>query len=106
MLVFPREAKSSPARDQDPDVGSSTEQIGHEWGGVDDVFEIVQNEEQPPLAQKCLKAGDQWLIARIAHAEDVSDGWCDQAGMRDWRKTDEADAIREIRGKPVGDGKG
>ena len=98
MLVFPGEAKSGPARDEDPDVGSSAEQIGHERGGVDDVLEIVQHEQQAPLAHECLKPSDQGLIARIAHAEDVSDGGRDQIGMRDRREADEADAIREILG--------
>ena len=82
VLVFPGEAKSGPARDQDPDVGGSAEQIGHERGGVDDVFEIVQHEQQAPLAQECLQTGDEGFIARIAHAEDVSDGGRNQIGMR------------------------
>ena len=106
VLVFPGEAKSSPARDEDPDVGGSAEQIGHERGGVEDVFEIVQNEQQAPLAHECLKTSDQGFMARIAHAEDLSDGGRDQIGMRDRCEADEADAIREILGKPVGDGKG
>ena len=106
MLVLAGEAKPGPARDEDPDVGSSAEQVGHERGGVDDVFVIVQNEQQAPLAQECLKPRDQWFIARIAHAENVSDGGRNQIGMSDRREADEADAIREILGKLGGNGKG
>ena len=96
MLVFPGEAKSSPAGDEDPDVGGSAEQIGHERGGVDDVFEIVQNEQQAPLAHDCLQTSDQGFIARIAHAEGVSDGGRHEIGMGDRCEADEDDAIREI----------
>ena len=106
MLVLTGEAKSSPARDQDQDAGSSAEQVGHEGGGVDDVFEIVQNEQQVPLAHDSLKSHDQGFIARIAHAENVSDGGRNQIGMSDRREADEADAIREILGKLGGNGKG
>lgn len=106
MLVFPGEAKPGPARDEDPHVGSSTEQIGHERSSVEDVLVIVQNEQEAPLAQECLEPSDERFIARIAHAEDVGDGGRNQIGMGDRRETDEADAIRIILGKPSGDGKG
>ncbi|MBA2597193.1 MAG: hypothetical protein H0V00_11285 [Chloroflexia bacterium] len=66
MLVFPGEAKSSPVRDEDPDAGSGTEQIGDERGGVEDALVIVQNEQQATLAYGRLKVGDERFIARIA----------------------------------------
>ena len=106
MLMFSREAKPGSTRDQDLDIRSSTEQVGDEGGGVDDVFVIVQNEQQASLAKECLKPRDQGFIGRFAQTEALSDSGCDEIGMRDWRETNEADAIREIRGKPVGDGKG
>jgi hypothetical protein len=106
MLVFPGETQPGPARDEDPDVGSSTEHIGHERGGIDDVFVIVQDEQQAAFAQECLEAGDEWLTPRFAQAEDLSDGSRDEIGMRNRREADEADAIREILGNSGGDGNG
>src|SRR3954447_14237945 len=99
MLVFSREAKPGSTRDQDLDVRSSTEQVGDEGGGVDDVFVIVQNEQQASLTKECLKPRDQGFIAGIAHAKNVSDGGRNQIGMGDRREADEADAIREILGE-------
>jgi hypothetical protein len=106
MLVFSGEAKSGPAGDEDADVGSSTEQIGHERGGVEDVLVIVQNEQQMSLAYECLKAGDERFMTSFAHADGLRDGGRDEVGVRNRRQTDEAGAIQEILGQPVGDGEG
>ena len=101
MLVLPGEAKSGPAGDQDPEVRGRAEQIGHERGGVEDVLEVVQHEQQAPLAHERLKPCDQSVHCPHRARRGLSDGWRDQIGIRDRREADEAGAIREILGKRV-----
>jgi hypothetical protein len=104
VLVFPGEAKSGAARDQDPDVGSGAEQVGDEWGGLEDVLVIVQHEQQAPFTQECLEAGDQRFRARVVHAKDVSDCRRHQMRIHDRGEIDKPHAIREVLGKPRGHG--
>ena len=106
MLVLPGEAKPGPAGDEDAEVRGRAEQIGHERGGVEDVLEVVQHEQQLPVAHERLKPGHERFLARFAQAEELRDGWRDKIGMRDRGEADEAGAIREILGKPGSDGQG
>jgi hypothetical protein len=49
--VLAGEAQPRPARGQHDHVGTRGQQVDDEWSGLDHLFDVVEDEEEAPVAQ-------------------------------------------------------
>ena len=73
-----------------------SQQFSDEGGGVRHLLEVVQDEQQLPVAQMCLEGGEKRLGGLLAHAEGVSNGGGNQGRVGNGGQADEVDALLEV----------
>jgi hypothetical protein len=94
VLPLAREAEPHPTGHQHFELAAGRKEVGHEWGRRDHLLEVVQHEQQVLVAKECTESLDQWLVAGLPYAKNVSDRGCDQVGVSDRRQTHEEHAVR------------
>ncbi len=92
-LVFPRNAQRRPTRGEDAETGAGAQEMGHERRRLDDLLEVVEDEQKPPLPQHRRERLRHWPVARLAPAKRRRDRWGDEVRIIDWRQRHEGNAV-------------
>ncbi len=96
------DAQTSPARDQDPKVVRPLDHLGHQAGGIRDVLEVVEHEEQRLPAQGFLEHRHDVLTRPGADAELAHHELGDQTGLAHLGQVHEAPSLGSLLGPPLG----
>ena len=95
VLALGGQPQRRAARGQDPDARGRGEQVADEGCSGEDLLEVVQHEQHPPLAQMLDHALGQVPLA-LAHVERLGDRRHEQLRARDRREADEQRAVAEL----------
>ena len=71
--MLPGKPKRGAARDEQRQLGCRAEQIAEERGSLIDDLEVVEQQEDPPVAQMLPHRRRQRLVALLFEAERISD---------------------------------
>ena len=81
-LALTRDSEADPTGDQNRHVGTGAKELGNKWGGLDDLLEVVEQEQEPRDAHHRLQSLDERLVTRLAHRERLEDGRSQQTRDR------------------------
>jgi hypothetical protein len=95
-LALSGDPEADAAGDQHRHVGTGAEEVGHVWGGLDDLLEVVEQEQEALVAQDRLQSLDQRRVTRLAHGERLDDGGSHQHRIADRGERNDRDTIGEV----------
>jgi hypothetical protein len=96
--------QSHPARDEHLQHWTCGEERGDQRSGCNDVFKIVQHEENVPIAEVALEPIDDLSFAALRHAESLRDGGDNECRIGERCQIDEDGAIGKERCHIVSNG--
>jgi hypothetical protein len=106
--VFARDPQKRPARDEEPDSRCGGEQRDERGCRADDLLEVVQHHQHPPVSKRRLQLLGDRAIARVEHSESFSDGVRHECRLLHGRQIDELDlasacllATRDVDRQPA-----
>ena len=85
-----------PARHQELHRRRGCGDLGHERCRLEEVLEVVEHEQELPVAQVPAKILSELLAARPLNVKDPCDGRQDELGIRKRREPDEENAVGEV----------
>ena len=88
IFDLPANAQQLAARDEDAEVGAAFEQIGERGRGIDDLFEVVQDQQQLPLGDVRSQC--------VAGTDRARDHLRHECGVAHRRKSDPEHAVSEL----------
>src|SRR4051812_4889810 len=72
-FVFAREAEPHPARDQHLQMRARAKEMSEERRSLDDLLEVVEHEQEAPVAQTRLQSVDQGFISGLTNVNSLGD---------------------------------
>ena len=97
-------AQRRAAADQDPNSPGLLEQPRHDRGAVQQMLEVVQHDQELPLAQLAHQVLHQRPVPGILQPDALGDRRWHQSRIPDGRERDEIDAVRVVAGHRRGQG--
>jgi hypothetical protein len=94
-LLLAPQAQALPACDQDLQPGGGGQQHGNLWRGVQQVLDVVEEQQDRPVAQLVRKSLDLWEVTTLADADGLGDRLDDEAGVAEGCQVDEIHSIGE-----------
>ena len=95
VLVLHREAQGGPAGGEDRQAGAGGEEIGQQWGGIAELFEVVEDEQQAAMAEAIGQDRLDWSVGGDGDPEGEGDGAGDRGGVAGQCQVDPPDAVAE-----------
>ena len=96
ILLLATQLEPGAAGHQHLQAGRRLEQVGDEGRGAHDLLEVVQQNQQAPVAQIGHQRLQQRLLPAFLEAKRLRKRRDDQFRVADGRQVDEADAVREV----------
>jgi hypothetical protein len=93
--VLPAQTQRRPAGGQDLQVRADGQQVGHLIGRGQDVFEVVEDEQDVAVEQDTFKPLQQRLVAPFSDTQRLGDGGADQRRVVQPREVDEEHTVGE-----------
>ena len=93
--MLARNPQPHPARDKHLQLRTCGKERGNQRSGFDDVFEIVQHEENVLISEAALESIDNLSRAALQYTEGLRDGRDNKCRIGDRREIDEDGAIRK-----------
>ena len=106
VFVFAAESKGRPAGDEHLQLRALGDEIGNQAGRRCDVFEVVQQQQHPAIAQRDGESLRHGQGARLGEAQSLGDGGRDQGGIAQCVQRNPDNAASESGSQVRGDGQG
>jgi len=104
--VLSAKAQALSTRDEHLGLRRESEELAHHVRGWQQVFEVIQQQEEALALQMTAKALGHRLARPLLHTEGLRDGRKYEPRIRDWRERNEEDAILEFLHELDGRAKG
>src|SRR5579864_5136094 len=95
QLAFAPHPQRLPARHQDFELRTGSQQLEQEWRRLHHLFEVVQDEQQVLVLQCCFQVLEWRAGATALEAKGLHDSRKDQPGIGNGSQRDETDSIEE-----------
>jgi hypothetical protein len=96
------QVQNRPARDEQAETGRGGEQVADQRRGRQHLLEVVEDQQQVPIAEVPHHAAGERPVARLAHAEGLRDRRGDEVRVASRGEGDEGDAGGEVRREDLG----
>ena len=93
--MLPAQAQRRTTGGQDLQVRADGQQVGHLVGGRQDVFEVVEDEQDVAIEQDAFQAVQQRLVTPLADTKRLGDGGADERGVLETCQIDEEHTVGE-----------
>jgi hypothetical protein len=102
-LVFPLDVQGGATGDQDAEVWATGQQVRQLWCRWQELLEVVEQEQQVLVSQKCFEEVQQGSRSTLFEVERLGDGGHNQVGAADRSERDKGDTVSEIIKQVGGD---
>lgn len=100
------EPEHCPAGDPYRQLRAGREEVGDEWGGINHMLEVVEDQQTPSFGEECGDERRGRLVTRFGNPQRPRDGRSDEGIAVDWSQGHEPDAVREVTGDGLRSGDG
>src|SRR3990170_2986423 len=102
VSMLPTDVQRLPAGDEELDVGTGRQQIGHVRSGYNNVFQVVQEKQEVSVSEESLEAFQRREIGMVDHAQRLGDRIQDETWIAHGGQIHEYQAIVKFRGNGGG----
>src|SRR5262249_19359933 len=95
-IVLVGKAQKLATGDQHFDPRRGGQDLGEQRRGGYYLLKVIEKDENPLVAQKCLQRIEQRAVSRLFERESLGDGREDQVRVANWRERHKEHAVREI----------
>ncbi len=101
VLMLTRQAQHLPAGCQDGQAGTAGEQRGQRWPRRNDLLQVIEEQQDPRIAEGIVQAGDQGARSGVGQPKCVGDRRDDQCGLTDRGQAHECDPAGKVGVEPL-----
>jgi hypothetical protein len=95
VLALPVDPQGAAARHEHDELRGCAQQLAHQRGGIGELLEVVQDEEEPPATKVLAEGGHRVQAAAVGEAELMGDRSRDELRVPDGAERHEEDPIGE-----------